>query len=136
MAHNAQFADNSVDVAVDAMAALCNGGYIKLYTANQPVDANTSLAGQTLLATLRFGATAFQSAVAGVATANTIAQDSDAAVTGTAAWFRVLKSDNSTVVFDGSIGTTSDFDMVIATTSIVQHAIVTCSLLTLKLSES
>jgi hypothetical protein len=124
MAANPKLSSTSVNAEADAVAALCNSGYLKIYAASQPATADTALSGQTLLATLRFGATAFGSAVAGVATANAITQDSDAAATGTAAFFRVLKSDNSTVVFDGNIGT-SAADLVMATLSIVQHAIIT-----------
>src|ERR1051325_507821 len=107
MALNPKLSNTAANAEADAVAALCNSGYIKLYTTAQAADANTALGAQTLLATLRFGATAF-----------------GAAATGTATWFRVLKSDNSTVVFDGSVGV-GTFDLAMATAAIVQHAIVT-----------
>lgn len=129
MALNCKLSDTAANAAADAVAALCNSGYIKLYTTAQPANANTAIGAQTLLATLRLGATAFGSAVAGVATANAITQDSDAAAAGTVTWFRVLKSDNATVVFDGSCGV-GTFDLVVATASIVQHAIITITSLT------
>jgi hypothetical protein len=53
---------------------------------------------------LALSATAFANAVAGAAAANAITS-ATAVATGTAAWFRVLKADGTTVVFDGTIGT-------------------------------
>jgi len=58
-----------------------------------------------LLAELTFGNPAFGASVAGVATANAITGDTTADNTGTATWFRALKSDGTTVIFDGSVGT-------------------------------
>jgi hypothetical protein len=58
-----------------------------------------------------------------VLTFNAITQDSSANNTGTASWFRALRSDGSTVLFDGTVGT-SGSDMNIATTSIVAGSIV------------
>ena len=60
---------------------------------------------QNILAELRFGATAFGASLAGVATANAITADSSANATGTATWFRVFKSDGTTALWDGSVGT-------------------------------
>lgn len=104
MALNTQLSDTAANAAANAMAALLNTGYLRIYTGSQPANANTALSGQTLLAELRFASTAFGSAVAGVATANAIAAV-NAAATGTASWFRALESDGTTVVLDGSVGT-------------------------------
>ncbi len=134
MAANPKLSDTAANAEANAVAALCNTGYIKIYTTPQPANANTAVSSQTLLSTLRFGATAFGGAVAGVCTALAITQDSDAAVTGTAVWFRVFESDNATVVFDGSVGV-GTFDLNMATVSIVQHAIVTISSFTFTASE-
>jgi hypothetical protein len=95
----------AANAAADAHCALLNTGYLRIYSGSQPTDADTALGAQTLLAELRFGATAFGAAVAGVATANAITQDSSADATGTAAFYRALKSDGTTVVEDGSVGT-------------------------------
>jgi len=76
-----------------------------------------------LLAELRFNADAAPVAVNGVLTFNAITQDSNANNSGTASWFRALKSDGSTVMLDGTVGT-SGCDLNIATTSIVAGAIV------------
>jgi hypothetical protein len=68
------------------------------------------------------------------ATANTIATDSSAAATGTAAWFRAYKSDGVTGVLDGSVGT-SGSDLNLNTTSIVSGATVAVTSFTVSQSE-
>ena len=79
-----------------------------------------------LLAELRFGATAFAAASAGVATANAITSDSSANATGTATWYRTLKSDGTTVVSDGSVGT-SGANLNLNSVAITAGAAVDCT---------
>ena len=123
MANNLKVSDTVVNAQADALSVLADNGYIRIYDGTQPANADTAISTQTLLAELRFNADAAPSAVAGVLTFNAITQDSSANNTGTASWFRALKSDGSTVLFDGSVGTTGS-DMNIATTAIVAGAIV------------
>lgn len=113
MANNPYFPDAIVQASVDSFCStFLNNGYLRLYTGSQPTDANTAIGAQSLASTLRFNATAFPASVASgsagskvvTATANSITSDSSA-TGGTVTWFRVLKSDGSTVVFDGSVGT-------------------------------
>jgi hypothetical protein len=112
MALNPFFSDTFAKAAVDAGCALANAGKLRVYTGTQPTDANTALGAQTLLGEFTMNATAFAASVASgtaptrnaVATANVIA-DITASNTGTAAWFRLLKSDGTTVLFDGTVGT-------------------------------
>jgi hypothetical protein len=120
----------AANAACNAMAALANNGYLRIYDGTQPATADTALGAQVLLAELRFSATAFGNAVAGVATANSITADSAANATGTASWFRVLGSDGTSVVYDGSVGTSSA-DLVLNTVSIVINASVSVTALTL-----
>lgn len=142
MANSPFFSDEAAKAAVDAVAALCNGGSLKIYDGAQPTDANTAVGAQTLLATLTLSATAFGASVASgsagskvvTATANAITGDTSADATGTAAWFRVLKSDGTSVVFDGSVGT-SGCDLNMATTSIVAGEEVDVSSFTITLLE-
>jgi hypothetical protein len=142
MANNPFFSDAATKAAVDAMAVLCNSGTLKIYTGTQPADANTAISGNTLLGTLTFGATAFAASSASgsagskivTATANTITDDSSADATGTASWFRVLKSDGTTVVFDGTVGT-SGADLNLATTAIVAGADLSVTSLTITQAE-
>jgi hypothetical protein len=95
----------AVNAEADAVCVLANSGKLRIYDGTQPATADTALSGQVLLAELTFNATAFGAASAGVSTANAITQDAGADATGTAAWFRALKSDGTTVLFDGSVGT-------------------------------
>ena len=123
MPNNLKLSNNVVNPQADALSDLADNGYLRIYDGTQPATADTAITTQVLLAELRFNATAAPSAVAGVLTFNAITQDSSANNTGTASWFRALKSDGSTVLFDGSVGT-SGSDINIATTSIVAGAIV------------
>jgi hypothetical protein len=125
MALNPFFSDAAVIADVGAITVLCNTGTINIYTGSQPTDANTAIGAQTLLVTLTYSATAFGTPAASgsagsrvvTATANSITAGT-AGNTGTAAWFRVLESNGTSVVYDGSVGTGTN-DMVLNTTSIV-----------------
>lgn len=113
----------SVNTEADALSPLFNNGYLRIYNGTQPTNADTAIGAQVLLAELRFNATAAPSASNGVLTFNSITQDSSADNTGTASWFRALKSDGTTVLLDGTVGT-SGTDLILASTSIVAGAIV------------
>lgn len=126
MAHQLSLSNASASAAADAVAALCNSGFMDFYDGTQPANANTAITTQVKLASCTFGATAFAASVNGVATANAIGTDTDADATGTVTWFRVYKSDHTTAVFDGSCGT-SGADINFNTTSIVQHGSVAVS---------
>lgn len=121
MANNLKLSNEFVNAQADAATALMNTGYLRIYSGTQPTNANTAIGAQVLLAELRFNATAAPAASNGVLTFNAITQDSSADATGTAAWFRALKSDGTSVCFDGSVGT-SGCDLNIATTAIVAGA--------------
>ncbi len=122
MASNPKFTDLEANTAADAATALLNTGYIRLYTGTQPATADTALGVNTLLVELRFNATAFGAASAGTSTANAIVSGT-AVATGTATFFRVFKSDGTTAVFDGSVGTASA-DMVLGSTAIQSGGVV------------
>lgn len=104
MANNPFISDTAANAAANAVTAICNGGTLNIYSGTQPTNANTALSGQTLLATMTLSNPAFGSASAGVATANAIGSTT-ALASGTGSWFRVLESNGTTVVFDGSVGT-------------------------------
>ena len=116
---------------MDAFTALLNNGFIKIYTGSQPA-VNGAVTG-TLLATLTFGATAFGASSASgttcTATANTITSGT-AGNTGTAGYFALVKSDNTTVVATGSVGT-SGADLNFATTTITSGNTVAVSAFTI-----
>ena len=105
MALNPTLSNVAANAEADAACALANTGWLRIYDGTQPANADTAVSTQNILAELRFGATAFGASVAGVATANAITADSSANATGTATWFRVFKSDGTTALWDGSVGT-------------------------------
>ena len=123
MPNNLKLSNNVVNPQADALSDLADNGYLRIYDGTQPATADTAITTQVLLAELRFNATAAPAASNGVLTFNAITQDSNANNTGTASWFRALKSDGSTALFDGAVGT-SGSDINIATTAIVAGAIV------------
>lgn len=106
---------------LDALRALMDAGAgaatLKLYDGAQPANANTALAGNTLLATLTFSNPAAGGAAAGVLTFDTITEDSSADATGTATFGRIQDSDGN-VIFDGNLGT-SDAMIILNTAAIV-----------------
>jgi hypothetical protein len=121
MANNPKFANVSVNAEADALARLLDNGYLRLYSGTQPATADTALSGNTLLAELRFAATSAAAASAGVLTFSAITSDTSADATGTAAFYRALKSDGTSVVMDGSVGTSSA-DLVLNSTAIQSGA--------------
>ena len=129
MALNPKRSNTAVSAAADAVCPLLNNGYLRIYSGTQPATADTAVTTQTLLAELRWNATAFGAASSGVATANAITSDTSAANTGTATWFRALKSDGTTVVFDGSVGT-SGADLNLNSTAISAGATVSVTAFT------
>lgn len=122
---NPKLTNLAVNTAVDAKAVLLNGGFLDIYDGTQPVTGDTGIVAQVKLARLTFGNPAFGAGVAGVAAANAITQDSSADATGTATWFRALKSDG-TPVFDGSVGTDTA-NLVLNSVAISAAAAVSCS---------
>lgn len=131
MANNPQWYDATVIAAVNAATALLNSGFMKIYTGSQP-SLNGAVTG-TLLATLTFSATAFPSASASggtvTATANAITNGT-AGNSGTAGYFALVKSDNSTVVATGSVGT-SGADLNFDSLVIASGAVVSCTAFTI-----
>ena len=133
MANNLKISITAVSAQADALSDLLDNGYLRIYDGTQPANANTAITTQVLLAELRFNATAAPAASSGVLTMNSITQDSNANNTGTATWFRALKSDGSTVVFDGSVGT-SGCDLNLGSASITSGASVAVTSMTFTVS--
>lgn len=133
MSNKANLSDTSANAEANALAPLLNTGTIKIYSGTQPVNANTALSGNTLLATLTFGSTAFGSSALGVITANAITNGT-AVATNTATFARLFESDGTTVVMDITVGT-SGAGLNLNTTSIVSGATVSCSSFTHTVTE-
>lgn len=86
---------------------------VRIYSGSRPATGGTAT---TQLAELTCGAT-LGTISTGVLTFGAITQDTSADASGTASWFRVVKSDGTTHVMDGSCGT-SGSDMNMVTTSV------------------
>lgn len=75
---------------------------LRIYSGTRPATGGTAT---TLLAQLTCNATFAPAASSGVLTLNAISPATSAAATGTATWFRIVQSDGSTFVMDGSVST-------------------------------
>ena len=117
MALNTQMSDAAVNAEADALAVLLNNGYLRIYDGTQAATADTAVGAQVLLAELRFNATAFAAAVSGVLTANAIT-GANAVATIVATFYRVYAANHTSVLFDGSVGT-SLCNLNLLTTSLV-----------------
>jgi hypothetical protein len=100
------------------------GALINIYAGAQPANANTAISGQTLLVTLTVTGS-FGTDSNGTITVSTVTNGT-AVATGTASFFRITKSDTTTVVMDGSVAT-SDADLVLNNTSIATGQVVSIS---------
>ena len=101
-----------------------SGAIIKIYDGTQPSNANTAITTQTLLVSLPISGT-FGTDSNGTITLSTVTNGT-AVATGTGQFFRITKSDGTTVVMDGSVGTASA-DMILNNTSIATGQTVSIS---------
>lgn len=128
------------EAALAAIAALCNGGTINIYSGTQPTTPDTALGGGNhLLATLTFDATAFTIPGSDASTSSTITARTitggTAIYTGVATFARALTS-GTAVVCDFTVGASgSGADLIINSTSVSSGASVTCSSLTITQNE-
>ena len=97
---------------------------IRLYDGTQPANANTAISTQTLLVSLNISG-AFGTDSNGTLTFSTVTNGT-AVASGTATFFRIYKSDGTTVVMDGSVGTSSA-DLVLNTTTVATNDTVAIS---------
>ena len=116
MASNLKYSNGTRDAQQQGLITYAGtGALIKIYSGTQPANANTAISSQTLLASLpvsgSFGTDSNGTITLSAVTAAT------AVATGTASFFRIFKSDGTTVVMDGSVGT-SAADMILDNTSI------------------
>jgi len=97
-----------------------NAALLRIYDGTQPVNADTAIGAQVLLAELTCGTPFAPGAASGVLTANAITQDSSANASGTATWFRLVDSGGTTTVMDGNVTVSGGGgDLQLVTTSIV-----------------
>lgn len=93
----------TANVMLDSIGALANTGYLRVYDGTQPTNGGDAVTTQVKLLEFRLAADAFPAASGGVLTANGMVATT-ALATGIAAWFRLLKSDGTTVLLDGDVG--------------------------------
>ncbi len=129
MANNLKLTNVAVNAEADAFARLLDTGWLRIYDGTQAATADTAVGAQVILAELRFSATSAPAAAAGVLTFNAITSDTAANATGTASWFRCFKSDGTTAVYDGSVGTATS-DLVLNSVAISSGAQVDVTSLT------
>lgn len=129
MALNPKLSAASRNLALNAALDVLNSGFFDIYDSTQPTDADTALGAQVKLASLTFAATAFSAASAGSKAAGAIGTDTAADATGTASWYRLWKSDHTTAVWDGSVGTSSA-NLVLNSTAIQINAAVSVTAFT------
>ncbi len=92
------------------------GAKIRIYSGARPTAVDTALSGNTMLVEMTGNATAFGAAANGVLTANAITAGT-AVAAGTASFFRVFKTDGTTAVVDGDVGSSgSDLNLAGGTT--------------------
>lgn len=106
-----------LDALVAQLDVAAGAGTIKIYSGTQPTNANTALAGNTLLATLTFSVTSAPAASNGTITFSAITEDTSADATGTATFARI-ESGTPATIFDCDVGT-SGASINLNTTSIV-----------------
>jgi hypothetical protein len=112
------FGDQAKKDGLNAQLDVLNSGFMDVCDASNVV-----------LAVLTFAATAFGAAAGSgtvTKTANAIGSDASADATGTASKFKAYKTDHTTLVMSGTVGT-SGADAIINTTAIAAGATVSCS---------
>lgn len=124
MARNLNLSNAAANAQADAYGALLNNGYLRIYDGSQPVSADTAVSGQTCSPSCASVLVAFGAAVNGVITANALTPEDSAPASGTATWYRALKSDGTTVMHDGTVGQqgTGTYDMELTVSGIVAGA--------------
>jgi hypothetical protein len=122
------YASGLRNAQLDAITTFAgNSGKLRIYNGTRPATGGTAT---TLLAELTCNATFAPAASGAVLTLNAITQDASADATGTATWFRLVKSDGTTHVMDGDVGT-SGSDLNLNSTSITSGATVSVTSFTI-----
>jgi len=122
MASNLKYSNGTRDAQQNGLITYAgSGSIIHIYSGTQPSNANTAISTQTLLVSLVISG-GFGTDSNGTLTLGTVT-DGTAVATGTAEFFRITKSDNSTVIMDGSVGV-SGCDLNLNNTSIATTQVV------------
>ena len=122
MASNLKYSNGTRDAQQQGLITYAGtGAIISIYEGTQPANANTAISTQTLLVSLPISGS-FGTDSNGTITLSSVTNGT-AVATGTGQFFRIFKSDNTTVVMDGSVGT-SGCDMNLNNTSIATGQVV------------
>jgi hypothetical protein len=117
-------------------ASVSTSPLIRVYGGTPPTNADASLSSNTQLAQLACASTPFSgftdTGSSARATFGAIADDSSADNTGVATFFRLLKSDGTTVIAQGDVNT-SGADLQLNTTSITADSTVSITSATIDL---
>jgi hypothetical protein len=125
MATNPHYSTLSRNAALNGSLDLANGGFIDILDGAQPVNANTAITTQNVLASFALGNPAFAAASGGSKALNAVSSVA-ASRSGTAAWYRMYESDHTTAVEDGSAGVSAT-DLTIPSVTIVSGETVSVS---------
>lgn len=125
MASNLKYSNGTRNAQQNGLITYAgSNAIIRLYDGTQPANANTAISTQTLLVSLTVSG-AFGTDSNGTLTFSTV-NNGTAVASGTASFFRIVKSDGTTVVMDGSVGTSSA-DLILNTTTIATNDTVAIS---------
>jgi hypothetical protein len=125
MASNLKYSNGTRDAQQQGLITYAgSAAIIKIYDGTQPSNANTAITSQVLLVSLPITGS-FGTDSNGTITLSSVTNGT-AVATGTASWFRITKSDGTTVVMDGSVGTSSA-DMILNNTTIVTSQTISIS---------
>lgn len=104
MANNFKIPAAVANLMLDAgIGVLADSGKLRVYDGTQPTNGGDAITTQNLLVEFTLNTDAFPSASSGLLSANAIGSGTSGH-SGTAAWFRIVKSDGTTVLCDGSVG--------------------------------
>jgi hypothetical protein len=88
------------NAGINAMTALLNGGFVRIYNGTPPANADAALSANTLLAEGALGSPAFANAASGAAAANAVGQDANNDASGSPSFMRLVTSAGA-AVFQG-----------------------------------
>lgn len=130
MALDLKYAALAKNAKLDALSTYAGtSAKLRIYSGTKPTNPDTAISG-TLLVELTCNATAFAGAASGgVLTANAISNGA-AVASGTATHYRLWKSNGTTPVLDGTVGTATS-DLILDNTSINTSQVVAVSSFTI-----
>lgn len=118
--HSATLRTAQADAVTTAVG---NAGFLRIYSGTRPANVAAAITG-TLLAEVTMASPFAPGAASGVLSPTVPQSDLSADNSGTATHYRLWKSDGTTAVEDGDVGT-SGTDMVVNTTTFVAGGVFT-----------